>query len=284
MFSKRLWPGAALGLFLLVPLPVHGQTTDKPALLSVNGQAANHYPVSSTSLPSFEVPRDTAAQVFVVNTPVQLAVNTQVLSLSADALATYQCTWNFGDGSTGTGLSLSHTYTTAGNKFITVIGPDSTTLDTLVITIAPTKNYTLPQPVIAVNGMTVTGTITAAFTRKIRLDASHSVAGSSPISGYTWNLGNNRIATDGKVTTQYRNSLSTITPIVRITDKNGIYVDTPITLTNATLPGDQTDDAGGTAGHRALWVVLAACITVGGASTVVLLRRLAIQRQSDNEH
>jgi len=74
---------------------------------------------------------------------------TSTFSLSGNQVIT-SATWNFGDGSTSTDLSSSHTYTTAGTYTVSVtaIGPGGTSTKTRDIVISTIPTTTKPQDIL----------------------------------------------------------------------------------------------------------------------------------------
>jgi PKD repeat protein len=142
--------------------------------------------------------------------------------------------WNFGDGSTsGTGVSTTHTFDTAGTYVATLTVTDSNGkegYDTVIITAeepaAPTaKIITTPSP----------ATGSAPFA--VVFDASESavseeVASCCSIVGYSWDFGDGTTGT-GIIITHTYNTVGLYPVILAVTDSNGkIGFDTVVVTVN----------------------------------------------------
>ena len=142
--------------------------------------------------------------------------------------------WNFGDGSTsGTGVSTTHTFDTAGTYVATLTVTDSNGkegYDTVIITVeepaAPTaKIITTPSP----------ATGSAPFA--VVFDASESavseeVASCCSIVGYSWDFGDGTTGT-GIIITHTYNTVGLYPVILAVTDSNGkIGYDTVVVTVN----------------------------------------------------
>ncbi len=247
MTIKQTWPLALLAALFLAPLPASAHLPGQPPFTYVNGQAATYYPIGFSSLPDLAPPQDAAPSQYVVNNELDLGLDSKALPLFPEEVPLYLFSWDFGDGTTATGLDVKHTYTTTGSKVITIKSHDTSTndepqlLSTLFLNCVPTANYSLPLPVLVINGITTKNTlsdsINADFTKHVMVDASKSQTGTAPIVSYEWDLGNKQLAKDAKVNVTYDNLYSTVEPVVRITDKNGIFVDATVQLNNTTLTG-----------------------------------------------
>jgi hypothetical protein len=234
-------------VFLQIPTQAHAHLPGQPPFTFVNGETAGYYPVGFSSLPDLTLPQDAAPGVYLVNTSLDLKLETAQMPFFPEEIAAYEFTWDLGDGSKDSGLELHHTYTTTGSKIVTIYSRDTRTKDdaqllsTLYVNIVPTADYHIPQIAISVNGTRITDlktdSISAAFTKSVILDASQSTVGSAPIVSYIWDLGNRQLAKDAKVIAHYDNLFSSTLPVVRITDKNGIFVDANIQINNTSLPG-----------------------------------------------
>ncbi|TNM61051.1 PKD domain-containing protein [Streptomyces sp. NP160] len=97
--------------------------------------------------------------------------------------------WDFGDGSTGTGVSPRHTYTTAGSHVVTLVVTDDKgltgTTSQTVVTTAPTPTNQAPS---------------ASFTAttanlQVGFDASASADSDGTVASYAWDFGDGATGT-----------------------------------------------------------------------------------------
>jgi hypothetical protein len=295
---KAIARGSALvlaGLLFLIPSQTFAHLPGQPPFTYVNGQAAGYYPVAFSSLPDLKLPQDAAPGFYLVNTPLDLKLDTAAMPFFPEEIPFYEFTWDLGDGTTGKGTELTHTYSTTGSKVLTINSRDTRTndqpqlLSTLFINVTPSTDYKTAQPVLIVNGIHtkdyLTDTVSAAFTKKVMLDASKTTAGSAPIASYTWDLGNRQLAKDAKVTTTYDNLFSSVLPVVRITDQNGVWIDASVQLDNTTLPGPDgkipnVPSNGTSTAHTWTAAAAAAGILVVLTLTALWLRRRSLSGNS----
>lgn len=98
--------------------------------------------------------------------------------------APYTFAWDFGDGSTGTGASTSHTYSTGGTYTVVVTVTDSA---------AATASYS--------NALTVTSNVQATFNYKpvgdgLTIDFTSAVSGGNGVYAYAWDFGDGGTSSD----------------------------------------------------------------------------------------
>jgi PKD repeat protein len=137
----------------------------------------NHKPVASL-----------ATNVTTGNIPFSVSFNASgSTDADGDAL-TYA--WNFGDGTTATGVTTTHNYTTAGLFTATLNVSDSKLTDTKAVVITAIDNSPKP-PVAAFTATPQTGyaPLSVAF------NASTSTDPNNDIASYTWNFGDGTSAT-----------------------------------------------------------------------------------------
>ena len=114
------------------------------------------------------------------------------------ACATCTYSWNFGDGTTASGLVVTHAYTSAGTKTVTLTVTDASGAASAPLTQA-----------IAVTAGTITATVTFSPTNPrvgdtVQFDGRSSTAsGSATITSYEWDFGNGQTATGATASTTY---------------------------------------------------------------------------------
>lgn len=122
--------------------------------------------------------------------------------------------WDFGDGTTGTGVTASHQYAAAGTYSVTltVSSGDQQGQVTQVLTLAEAQGPA------------------AAFTtsltgRALAVDATGSTAGDAAITGYAWDFGDGTTATGATAEHRYAKDGS-FTVTLTVTDANGLSAST----------------------------------------------------------
>lgn len=161
-----------------------------------------------------------------VTTKTGLAIGVDA-SASTDAegpIASYA--WEFGDGSTGTGVSTNYTYPAAGTYVVTLTVTDAgglTDVTTRSVTVSPAVN-TPP---------------TASFTATVvDLDASFNASASTDADGsiasYAWDFGDGSTGT-GATTTHSYNVNETFVVTLTVTDNGGQTATTTRTIVT-TIP------------------------------------------------
>ena len=146
-------------------------------------------------------------------------------------------TWSFGDGASGTGITASHAYTSAGtyNATLTVIDNkgQSSWATTPVVVTAPVTNTKPPQAVISATPSVGSAPLTVIF------NGGGSTADGS-INSYVWNFGDGGTATGKSVTHTYTTA-ATFTATLQVTDDRGATGVTRVTITAKTeLPEPPT--------------------------------------------
>ena len=157
-----------------------------------------------------------------------------VSDCSACSIVSYA--WNFGDGTTGTGITIEHTYAAAGtyNVILTVTdsngntGYASVTITVSEVEVPTAVISTIPDP----------PTDIAPFT--VIFDASQSSSSYSIVS-YGWNFGDTGTDT-GMTTSHTYTTAGTYTVILTVTDSNSNvgYDSVTITVYEAGVPSTIT--------------------------------------------
>jgi PKD repeat protein len=170
-------------------------------------------PVVPASPPTAVISSSTAAG------PAPLTVQFDGSGSTAASSATItQYSWSFGDGSSATGATTSHAFTTAGSYGATLTVTDSNGLtssaNTPVVVSEPVAVNVAPTA--RVNATPVTGTVPLVVT----FDASASVDSDGSIASYTWNFGDGGSAS-GKTVTHTYATAATFTATLQVADDKG---------------------------------------------------------------
>ena len=131
--------------------------------------------------------------------------------------------WNFGDGSTGTGVKPSHTYSTAGTYTVTLAVTDALGL---ISTNKATATITVTNP-----NLPPTASFTDSVTNlTIAFNASGSRAPQGSTLTYAWNFGDGSNGTGVKPSHTY-SAVGTYTVTLTVTDALGLSSTTTNTVT-----------------------------------------------------
>ncbi|MDP2671599.1 MAG: PKD domain-containing protein [bacterium] len=203
-----------------------------PPILLMNGKYANNNPIFTSSTTDIPLGMDVAPENYLVNTQVKFSLTRKNLPAPKEVIDRSTFGWNFADGRQGSGLTVSHTFTKPGTYIvkITVKDPTQNTvfdLNTVQLNILPNKDYSLPQAKIKINGKLVADPLKDTFKVKkgdeIEFDASQSVGDGL---SYQWDFGDG-VAQRGKtIKHTYAADFFPSFPLLRVTDKNGLYNDT----------------------------------------------------------
>jgi PKD repeat protein len=138
-------------------------------------------------------------------------------------------TWNFGDGQTGSGLLLSHTYQAAGNYTITLSVTDdknatSEAQTTITVTApSPTGSNIPPSAIIAVSPQEGQAPLMARF------DALDSTAPSGKLVNFNWEFGDGTSGR-GETINHIYTSPGTYTVKLTVTDSHGASAKSQVVL------------------------------------------------------
>ena len=154
-------------------------------------------------------------------TPLSYTASATDVSPAVQA-AGFTYAWNFGDGSTGSGATASHTYASAGTYTVSVTAKDEygktgTNTGTITILSAPVVNAGLPVTVNAESSLTFS-------------QATES-GGTAPFT-YTWNFGDGTAQQSGSLDPShtYPNPGS-YTATVTVTDANQLTSSSSVVVT-----------------------------------------------------
>jgi len=208
------------------------------------------------------IPPLSTSFTFLPTTP---RVNSPVTFTAATTGGTlpYAVTWNFGDGTTGTGAAMTHSYTTAGTFTVTETATDSSpTAKTATSSQSITVYVTLPLSISTFQG--------SSYSPQVGQAVTFTALATGGISPYTYTIAFGDGATGtGSSSTHAYSVAGSYTATLTVTDSASpqVIVSARITvnvLANAptlTIPGNQTVIAG-------TWInftVRAASVNAGGS-------------------
>ncbi|HET9728778.1 MAG TPA: PKD domain-containing protein [Acidimicrobiia bacterium] len=159
---------------------------------------------------------------------VSLSFNGSSSSDLDGTIASYA--WNFGDGTTATGVSVSHSYAQAGSYVVTLTVTDNngaTAADTAVAMITN-------RPPTANAGPDQAGTVGTA----VSFNGSGSSDPDGTIASYAWNFGDGTTASGVTVSHTFA-SAATFTATLTVTDNSGATGSDTATVTVSTSGGNQ---------------------------------------------
>ncbi len=126
-------------------------------------------------------------------------------------------TWNFGDGSTGTGVSLYHQFAAPGDYTVTLTVTDNAGLTN---TTSQTVHVTAPnQAPTAVFSYSPTNPSVGAW---VRFDASASSDPDGSVTAYRWNFGDGSTSSTGPVVYHQYTTAGSYTVVLTVTDNSGL--------------------------------------------------------------
>jgi len=126
--------------------------------------------------------------------------------------------WNFGDGSTGTGMTTNHTYNNPGTYIVTLTVTDFYENKGIATISIIVREVGCPNA-----NIQVTPSLTGIVPFTVAFDASGSSVNEesgSSITSYSWNFGDGNTNT-GIITTHTYNNIGLYPVILTITDSNG---------------------------------------------------------------
>lgn len=214
---------------------ISAHVTGQPPFFTVNDKLSGFYHVPLTSN-VINLPLDSSPETYLVNQPLTFKIQASLLPISPSELEETTFTWDFGDGTTGTGLTNSHRYTKPGSYIVAIMAQykqdDPRKLQANLVQVLPNKNYQLPNASIKVNEKEINDPLLDVLYLDFNEPVSFSAEKSNGMGlSYQWVLDD--VAKEGPVieyTLSNDREISFV--ILRVTDQNGFFADAWVQLTN----------------------------------------------------
>ena len=204
---------SATSLDCTVSLPADTTSFTLTAAFGYGTESPHSSPFTFTK-PTATPPQATITTDVTTGT-VPFTVNLSGAS-STGSISSYQ--WDFGDGSTGTGATVAHTFTTAGSRTVQLSVLDENNQSSVAtITITANAPVVNTPPTAAITASATGGTAPVTIT----FNGSGSAAGSNPITSYAWCFGDGSAASGATASHSYT-SAGTYTTTLTVTDSKGL--------------------------------------------------------------
>jgi PKD repeat protein len=190
---------------------------------TITVKAADSSGQTMTDSRSLVVNTRLATSVAASPNPTDVTVSVNFTATMLGGVSPVSCSWSFGDGSSGIGCTITHTYATLGSFTANVTATDSlgiTATSTLAIAVNSQLSLTTPSvsPSPTEVGTAVTFTVTAT-------------GGTTPYTSFNWSFGDGTTAaTTTASTTHTYTSAGTFTTTVTVTDSAGSKISSSVFL------------------------------------------------------
>jgi PKD repeat protein len=134
--------------------------------------------------------------------------------------------WNFGDSSTGSGATPSHSYAGVGTYTVTLTVTDNGGLTNSAMTTVTVSTGSTPQAPVARPGGPYSGTVNAT----VSFDGSGSSDADGRVVSYDWRFGDGDTASGAQVLHAYATA-GTYTVTLAVTDDSGLTASATTTVT-----------------------------------------------------
>ncbi|HYU87397.1 MAG TPA: PKD domain-containing protein, partial [Candidatus Bathyarchaeia archaeon] len=203
---------------------------------TVTVTATDNLGVTATNNTTITVsPKLTVAVINSTPNPV-VGQSLTFTATTANGVGMATCSWNFGDGFTGSGCSKTHAYTTQGTFTAKVTATDT-------LTVTATASVTVN--IVSTLGVSLNANpIPTESTVSISFNAA-AAGGTTPYRSYSWTFGDGTSATTTTATTSHTyNSTGTFSAAVTVTDSSGktassnvsVIVNAKLTVTAVAIP------------------------------------------------
>jgi len=164
------------------------------------------------------------------STPLLVDFDASSSTFPANAVITY--TWDFGDGTTGAGETVSHTYTQSGSYATTLTISDGVTSDISEIVTITVTEIDVPVATARITADVTTGTAPTI----INFDASASTISDNSVLSFTWDFGDGTTDVGATVSHEYT-AVGEYVVTVRAANADGIFDTATETITINPSPG-----------------------------------------------
>lgn len=227
-------------LITIFPKATYAHTVGQPPFFKINNVYADLYSVPTTSIADLVLPQDNAPDKYLVNNPIDFALDMTRIGASPEQINRTKFSWDFGDGTTGLGLQLQHSYHQIGSYVLSITADDGTTpqpqmIESAIVNIMPNSLATLPKVAMLVNDQkhsdSLNNVVYADLSQPVRFSAD-STDIKNGISTITWDFGDTKSSHDLTTSHQFDSNLHQVNVVLRIKDKNNYINDYYIDLEN----------------------------------------------------
>lgn len=215
------------------------------ALLSDGTETPHSAPIPVTLNPAPPVTAAISADTLSGAAPLTVSFSA---AASLGSVISYD--WNFGDSATASGSTVSHVFTTAGTRTVTLIVADSQGLTSTATVAVSVASAPVPEPESAPPSAVISSsTAMGPATLQVTFDGSTSTAASgASITGYSWSFGDGSEATGATAAHSYTTA-GTYTATLTVTDTQGLTnsASTPIVVTAPVVIANKAPTAAATA-------------------------------------
>ena len=238
--------------------PLVTELTCNISMVGVDGAGHSISETVTVNLPALQPGIDFVPPIAQIVTIPAETIGTTPFVVIFDASGSYDMEsgissiiWDFGDGTTGTGITENHTYDIPGLYFVTLTVTDfygNTGYDTVIVI---ANEPEAPEAVITTTPAAVSGTVTGSAPFEVYFNAYESSSPESEsgvtIVSYSWDFGDGSSATGVTKSHTYSN-IGTYTVVLTVTDSNGkkgyasvnIKVEKELTVVINTTPDPPT--------------------------------------------
>ena len=290
-----------LFLFVSAVHPAEAHFGGIPAM-KINGKFTTAYTLQNIAIGDNYLPSDEAPENYLLNKPIQFEVDPARLPFPEEIIKQAKYEWDFGDGTKGTGIKITHTYKKVGSRqmILTIDFGDLSKFDyppqdpslnppqTVMINVLPNASYKLPKAIITIDGKQMKNPTKdrykTSFKEKIgplTLGKTYTFSGadsqtpSSKKLQYLWDFGDYKLGetkwiTSIKADHAYKENYFIREPALRIVDENGFISDTFVTMENDD-PNFNSDERFLTISSSMLIVLLINGIAIIGIMTGLVI-------------